>query len=143
MRRYGLRFSLSDIQRQNAEETYQRAYSYDKGVKETSPDLSQNIANLSRSYPTIPKQILPYVALSGVTAEDQLALDLANRAAEVVAKRNTENIVTQVNPFKRGVQLSFLGLDAAFQNISRGFKSAVVAAQQTGKSVPGVVAAAT
>ena len=52
MRRYGLRFSLSDIQRQNAEETYQRAYSYDKGVKETSPDLSQNIASLSKSYPT-------------------------------------------------------------------------------------------
>jgi len=143
MRRYGLRFSLSDIQRQNAEETYQRAVSFDKGVKETSPDLAQNISNLSLSYPTIPKEILPYVALSGVTAEDQLALDLANRAAEVVAKRNTENIVTQVNPFKRGVQLGFLGLDATFQNISRGFKSAVVAAQQTGRSVPGVVAAAT
>ena len=143
MRRYSLRYSLSDIQRQYAEETYQRAASFDKGVRESNPDIAQNIANISKAYPTIPKEILPYVALSGVTAEDQLALDLANRSAEVIARKNAENIVTNVNWGKRGVQLGFLGLDAVFQNISRGFKSSVVAAQQTGRSVPGVVAAAT
>ena len=143
MRSFSLRFSLSDIQRQNAEETFNRVNSFNRGVKETSPELAQNIANLSRSYPTIPKEILPYVALSGVTAEDEMALKLANRAADKIAKQNTKDIVTDVGFFKRGVQGGFLMLDALFQNVSRGFKSAVVAAQETGKSVPGVVGAAT
>ena len=60
------------------------------------------------SFDSLVKEILPYVALSGVTAEDQLALDLANRSAEVIARKNAENIVTNVNFGKRGVQLGFL-----------------------------------
>ena len=143
MRRYSLRYSLDDLKRQAAQETYNRASSFDKGVRETNPDLVQNIANITKAYPTIPKEVLPYMALSGTTAEDEIALQVANRAASIIAKKNTENLVTDVNFLKRGVQMGFLGLDAVFQNVSRGFKSAVVAAQETGKWLPGVVANAT
>ena len=126
MRRYSLRYSLDDLRRQAAQETFNRASSFDKGVRETNPDLVQSISNLTKAYPTIPKQILPYMAISGTTAEDEIALQVANRAASIIANKNTQDLVTDVNFFKRGVQMGFLGLDAVFQNISRGFKSAVV-----------------
>ena len=90
MRRYSIRYSLDDLKRQAAQETYNRASSFDKGVRETSPDLVQNIANLTKAYPTIPKEVLPYMALSGTSAEDEIALSLANRAADIIAKKNTE-----------------------------------------------------
>ena len=143
MRSNGLRFSAMDLAIAHAEDTLNRVNSYKQGSKETNAELQQRIADMGAAYPTLPKQMVVYSALSGLNPEDDLAMQLAQRNQEILAKKYAQKVVTKVNPFKRGVQLGMLALDAAFQPISRGFKSAVVAAQETGQSVPLTVAAAT
>ena len=90
----------------------------------------------------MPNNLLVYGALSGLEPEDDLALQLANRVQEKIVQRNTQDLVTNVSWGKRKFQEGMLLLDAAFQPVSRGFKSAVVAAQETGRSVPLTVAQA-
>jgi len=143
MRSNGLRFSAMDLAIAHAEDTLNRVNSYKQGTKETNAELQQRISDMATAYPTLPKQMVVYSALTGLNPEDDLALQLAQRNQEILAKKYASEVVTKVNPFKRGVQLGMLALDAAFQPISRGFKSAVVAAQETGRSVPATVAAAT
>ena len=65
------------------------------------------------------------------------------KTAEILAEQYQIEPVTKVGGLKRAFQVGILGLDSMFQPVSRGFKSAVVAAQAEGKSVPGTVALAT
>jgi len=132
-----------DLAIAHAEDTLNRVNSYNQGVKQTSPQLQENISNMMAAYPTLPKEMAVYSSLAGIEPGDDLALQLAQKNQEVLAKKYQQKNATKVGWGKRGVQLGMLALDAAFQPISRGFKSAVVAAQQTGQSVPGTIAAAT
>ena len=143
MRSNGISFSAMDLAIAHAEDTLNRVNSYKQGTQETNLELQQRIANMGNAYPTLPPQMVVYSALTGLNPEDDMALQLAQRNQEILAKKYEQKIVTKVNPFKRGVQLGMLALDAAFQPVSRGFKSAVVAAQETGQSVPLTVAGAT
>ena len=143
MRSNGISFSARDLAIAHAEDTLNRVNSYKKGQKLTTPELQQRIKDMSMAYPTLPQNMVLYSALAGLNPEDDLALQLAQKNQEVMARKYAQEVVTKVNPFKRGVQLGMLALDAAFQPVSRGFKSAVVAAQETGRSVPATVAAAT
>ena len=143
MRSNGVRFSAAELALAHAEDTLNRVNSYKKGTTETNAELQQRIVNMGQAYPTLPKQMVVYSALTGLNPEDDLALELAKRNSEVLANKYASEVTTKVGWGKRGVQLGMLALDAAFQPISRGFKSAVVAAQETGRSVPATVAAAT
>jgi len=143
MRSYGLRFSASDLSQQYAEETLNRVNSFNKGFKESTPELADTIANFMISYPNYDKELAAIAALEGLQPGDQLSLDLANRVQSIMAKQNSQDLITDVSWGKRKFQMGLLALDAAFQPVSRGFKSAVVAAQETGQSVPSTVGAAT
>ena len=87
-------------------------------------------------------EVAAIAAMEGVKADDQLALDLANAMHSLAVKKNTKNLITDVSYGKRKFQQGMLFLDSLFQPVSRGFKSAVVAAQETGRSVPLTVAQA-
>jgi len=143
MRSYGIRFSASDISEAYAQETLNRVNSFNKGYRESSPDFVENFANMLNAYPTMDKEIAAIAALEGIKAEDQLGLDLANNYQQLMARKNTQDLVTDVGWGKRKFQQGMLWLDSMFQPVSRGFKSAVVAAQSTGQSVPATVGAAT
>ena len=69
-----------------------------------------------------------------VKADDQLALDLAN-AMHSLSQKKYKKFSYRCKLWKR-IQQGMLFLDSLFQPVSRGFKSAVVAAQETGRSVP-------
>ena len=144
-RAFPLRFSASEISAQYAEETRNRVDSFNKGFRESgsSPELANTIADFLYAYPTMDKELAAIAALEGVQPEDQLAFDLANRVQELIVDKNTQDLVTDVNWGRRTSQLGMLALDSMFQPVSRGFKSAVVAAQETGKSVLKTVGAAT
>ena len=143
----GLSFSASFIADALAKETLNKVNSYNAGVKagQQNPDLAKRFSSLGQAYPNVPFQMNAYQAMAGTNAEDLVAFNTARRTQEILAKQNDYNLdpITKVNPFKRSIQLGMLGLDAAFQPVSRGFKSAVVAAQQNDKSVLGTVALAT
>jgi hypothetical protein len=96
-----------------------------------SSDVAERIANISHSYPTLDKRIAVYGALSGLDADDDTTLRLAQRQQKALEKQQRSIRQQKVNPLKRATQLSFLALDAPFQDISQNFKSTVVAAQET------------
>ena len=142
MRNYGLRYSASDLSDAYAEEVLNKVNSYNKGVQKANPDLANDIADMIQAYPTMDVEVAAIAAMEGVKADDQLALDLANAMHSLAVKKNTKNLVTDVGYGKRKFQQGMLFLDSLFQPVSRGFKSAVVAAQETGRSVPLTVAQA-
>lgn len=142
MRNYGTSISLYDLVAQSANQTRVSIDSYNQGAMDSNPELAQRIVNLATAYPNMPNELLVYAGLSGLEAEDELSLQLANRVQEKIVQKNTQDIVTNVSWGKRKFQQGMLLLDAAFQPASRGFKSAVVAAQETGRSVPLTVAQA-
>jgi hypothetical protein len=143
----GLSFSASHIADQVARETLNRVNSYKQGTKAAAkdPELGQRFSDLGNAYPNVPFKMNAYQAMAGTNAGDVVAFNTAMKTQEILAKQNQYNIdpVTKVGFGKRAIQLGMLGLDAAFQPVSRGFKSAVVAAQQEGKNVFGTVALAT
>ena len=143
----GLSFSASFIADALAKETLNKVNSYNAGVKagQQNPELAKRFSSLGQAYPNNPWKMNAYQAMAGTNAEDLVAFNTARRTQEILAKQADYNSdpITKVNPFKRSIQLGMLGLDAAFQPVSRGFKSAVVAAQQNNKSVLGTVALST
>ena len=110
-----------------------------------SPELAKNMANISRTYPTLDKRLVVYSALSGIEPDDGVLLDLSQRQQKAMEKKQRVMVNPKVNFLKRGTQLGFLAMDSAFQKVSKNFKSTVVAAQETdtsiGKAVLGNVAA--
>ena len=104
-----------------------------------TPDLAKTMTDITRTYPSLDKRLVVYGALSGLQADDDAMLQLAQTQEKAMEKKQRAKVNTQVNPLKRGTQLSFLAMDSAFQNISRNFKSSIVAAQETGTSLTGAV----
>tara|TARA_B100001939_G_scaffold69670_1_gene58108 strand:- start:4644 stop:10661 length:6018 start_codon:yes stop_codon:yes gene_type:complete len=104
-----------------------------------TPDLAKTMTDITRTYPSLDKRLVVYGALSGLQADDDAMLKLAQTQEKAMEKKQRAKVNTQVNFFKRGTQLSFLAMDSAFQNISRNFKSSIVAAQETGTSLTGAV----
>ena len=104
-----------------------------------TPDLAKTMTDITRTYPSLDKRLVVYGALSGLQADDNAMLQLAQTQEKAMEKKQRAKVNTQVNPLKRGTQLTFLAMDSAFQNISRNFKSSIVAAQETGTSLTGAV----
>ena len=121
MRNYGTSISLYDLVAQSANQTRVSIDSYNQGARDSNPELAQRIVNLATAYPNMPNELLVYAGLSGLEAEDDLALQLANRVQEKIVQKNTQDIVTNVSWGKRKFQQGMLLLDAAFQPASRGF----------------------
>jgi len=142
-------FSASHISEAIAAETLNKVNSYKQGqrIAQTpkGQEMARNFSELGYTYPNVPFRMNAYQAMAGTGARDIYAFETALKTQELLAKQNTYNLkpVTQVGPVKRAFQVGMLALDSLFQPVSRGFKSAVVAAQATGKSVPGTVALAT
>src|SRR5210317_252574 len=142
-------FSASHISEAIAAETLNKVNSYNLGqqIAQTpkGQEMAKNFSELGNTYPNVPFRMNAYQAMAGTNAGDSNAFQTALKTQELLAKQNTYNLkpVTQVGPVKRAFQVGMLGLDSMFQPVSRGFKSAVVAAQAEGKSVPGTVALAT
>ena len=85
MRSNGLRFSAMDLAIAHAEDTLNRVNSYKQGSKETNAELQQRIADMGAAYPTLPKQMVVYSALSGLNPEDDLAIQLENKLRKLEA----------------------------------------------------------
>ena len=143
MRNYGIRFSATELSAAYAQETLNRVDSYNTGFNQSTPEFVDRFEGLMNAYPNLPTEVAAIGALEGLNPEDELALDMANAMHDLAVKKNTQNLVTDVSWGKRQFQQGMLWLDSMFQPVSRGFKSAVVAAQETGASVPGTVGAAT
>ena len=107
--------------------------------RDITPDLAKTMTDITRTYPSLDKRLVVYGALSGLQADDDAMLQLAQTQEKAMEKKQRAKVNTQVNPLKRGTQLTFLAMDSAFQNISRNFKSSIVAAQETGTSLTGAV----
>ena len=142
-------FSASHISEAIAAETLNKVNSYKQGKKiaqtPAGQEMARNFVEMGKMYPNVPFRMNAYQAMSGTTASSNNAYQTALKTQELLAQQNTYNLepISQVGPLKRAFQVGILGLDSMFQPVSRGFKSAVVAAQATGKSVPGTVALAT
>ena len=142
-------FSASHISEAIAAETLNKVNSYNLGQQMAQTpkgqEMARNFSELGNTYPNVPFRMNAYQAMAGTNAGDGNAFQTALKTQELLAQQNTYNLkpVTQVGGLKRAFQVGMLGLDSMFQPVSRGFKSAVVAAQATGKSVPGTVALAT
>lgn len=140
-------FSASHISEAIARETLNRVNSYKQGQKiaktPQGKELVNNFVNLGKTYPNVPFRMNAYQAMSGTQDDDAVAFATAMKTAEILAEQYQIEPVTKVGGLKRAFQVGILGLDSMFQPVSRGFKSAVVAAQAEGKSVPGTVALAT
>ena len=52
-----------------------------------SPELAKNIANISRTYPTLDKRLVVYSALSGIEPDDGVLLDLSQRQQKAMEKK--------------------------------------------------------
>jgi len=105
-----------------------------------TPDIAQNVADISKNFPNMNPKLAMYAGMFGVQPDSPLAFELAKRNHEVFVKQNVAK-TNQVNKFKRTTQLASLMLDMGFQPISRNFKSTVVAAQKTGVNTAQAVAA--
>ena len=101
-----------------------------------TPELAATMKDMAYTYPSLDKRLVAYLPLMGLQADDEDVLKIAQTQQRAMEKKQRVNVKTQVNPLKRGTQLGFLAMDSAFQNISRNFKSSVVAAQATDKSLP-------
>jgi len=143
MRSYGIRFSASEISEAYAAETLNRINSYNQGQAQATPEFVEGFQGMMNAYPNMNMEVAAIATLENISPEDELAFQLANSMHDLAVKKNTENIVTNVGWGKRSFQMGMLWLDSMFQPVSRGFKSAVSAAQETGASVPGTVGAAT
>ena len=99
--------------------------------KQITPELAQQIADVSRAYPTLDKRLVSYLPQMGVDADDELLLDIAAKQFSSQEKQEREKVMTDVSPFKRFVQMSDLKLTQGFEWVSRSFKSAAVASQAT------------
>tara|TARA_R110002012_G_scaffold32100_1_gene95331 strand:+ start:5743 stop:11913 length:6171 start_codon:yes stop_codon:yes gene_type:complete len=99
--------------------------------KQITPELAQQVADVSRAYPTLDKRLVSYLPQMGVQADDELLLDIAAKQFSSQEKQDREKVITDVNPFKRFTQMSDLKLTQGFEWVSRGFKSAAVASQAT------------
>lgn len=102
-----------------------------------SPDLALVMRDIAYTYPSLDKRLVAYLPLMGVKADDENLLKIAQVQQKAMEKK--QRVRTDVGLAKRASQLGFLAMDSAFQNISRNFKSTVVAAQETDTSVPGAV----
>tara|TARA_R100000781_G_scaffold115019_1_gene88520 strand:+ start:360 stop:6386 length:6027 start_codon:yes stop_codon:yes gene_type:complete len=100
-----------------------------------TPELAQSMADITKTYPNLDKRLIVYSALSGLQADDELVLQLSQQQQKAMEKKQRKNVNTDVNFLKRGTQLAFLAMDSAFQNISKNFKSSIVAAQETDTSL--------
>jgi len=101
-----------------------------------TPDLAATMRDMAYTYPSMDKRLVAYLPLMGLQPDNEEVLQIAQVQQKAMEKKQRVNVKTQVNPLKRGTQLGFLAMDSAFQNISRNFKSSVVAAQQSDKSLP-------
>ena len=101
-----------------------------------TPDLAATMRDMAYTYPSMDKRLVAYLPLMGLQPDDEDVLKIAQVQQKAMEKKQRVNVKTEVNPLKRGTQLGFLAMDSAFQNISRNFKSSVVAAQQSDKSLP-------
>jgi len=140
-------FSASHISEAIARETLNRVNSYKQGQKiaktPKGQEMIRNFTEMGKTYPNVPFKMTAYQAMSGTQDDDAVAFATAMRTAEILSEQYNIEPITKVGPLKRAFQVGMLGLDSMFQPVSRGFKSAVVAAQAEGKSVPGTVALAT
>jgi len=102
-----------------------------------SPELAQVMKDMAYTYPSMDKRLIAYLPLMGLKADDEDVLKIAQTQQRAMEKK--QRVRTDVGLAKRASQLGFLAMDSAFQNISRNFKSSVVAAQETDASVPGAV----
>ena len=96
-----------------------------------TPDLAAAMRDIAYTYPSLDKRLIAYLPLMGLQADDEDVLRIAQTQQKAMEKKQRANVKTQVNPLKRGTQLAFLAMDSAFENISKNFKSSVVAAQAT------------
>ena len=100
-----------------------------------NPEVAERAADISRTYPTMDKRLIAYLPQMGLDADDELLLDVAAKQFSSQEKQDREKVITDVNPFKRFTQSAMLALEAPFQAISRGFKSAAVASQATDTNI--------
>ena len=78
--------------------------------KQITPELAQQIADVSRAYPTLDKRLVSYLPQMGVDADDELLLDIAAKQFSSQEKQDREKVLTDVNRFKRFTQMSDLKL---------------------------------
>ena len=104
-----------------AEKTTQNKNEIAQFERSITPELAQNMVDISKTYPTLDKRLVVYTALSGVQSDDSMLLELAQKQEKAMEKKQRINIKPNVNPLKRGTQLGFLALDSASQNISKNF----------------------
>ena len=102
-----------------------------------TPELALVMKDVAYTYPSLDKRLIAYLPLMGIKADDEDMLKIAQTQQRAMEKK--QRVKTDVGLAKRASQLGFLAMDSAFQNISRNFKSTVVAAQETNKSIPGAV----
>ena len=124
-------FVPSDAKEGLAEKTSRNLSEVSQYERAITPDLAEAMRDMAYSYPSMDKRLVAYLPMMGLKADDEDTLKIAQTQQRAMEKKQRVKVNTQVNPFKRGTQLSFLAMDSAFQNISRNFKSSVVAAQQT------------
>jgi len=106
-----------------------------------SPELVEAMRDMAYTYPSLDRRLVAYLPLMGLKADDEDVLKIAQTQQKAMEKKQRVKINTNVGGFKRATQLGFLAMDSAFQNISRNFKSSVVAAQETDTPVPFAVGA--
>ena len=109
----------------------------DRFERAISPDLAGVMRDIAYTYPSLDKRLIAYLPLMGLKADDEDVLKIAQTQQRAMEKK--QRVITDVGFGKKTSQLGFLAMDSAFQNISRNFKSTVVAAQETDTSVGGAV----
>ena len=98
-----------------------------------TPEIAQNSAGIAKSYPSMDPRLNMYASMAGLTENDKTTFDIANVQNDYQIKENLKSI-TEVSKAKRASQMGMLLLDIGFQPVSRAFKSAMVASQETGVS---------
>jgi len=125
----------SQVKEGLAEKTNKNIQEVSEFERAITPDLAQAMRDMAYTYPSMDKRLIAYLPLMGLKADDEDTLKIAQTQQRAMEKKQRVKVNTQVNPLKRATQLSFLAMDSAFQNISRNFKSSVVAAQATDSNV--------
>ena len=128
-------FVPSDAKEGLAEKTTRNLSEVSQYERAITPDLAEAMRDMAYSYPSMDKRLVAYLPMMGLKADDEDTLKIAQTQQRAMEKKQRVKVNTQVNAFKRGTQLSFLAMDSAFQNISKNFKSSVVAAQDTDTSL--------
>lgn len=128
-------FLPSQVKQNIANKTTKNVGEISQFERAITPDLAEAMRDMAYTYPSMDKRLVAYLPLMGLKADDEDTLKIAQTQQRAMEKKQRVKVKTQVNPFRRGAQLSFLAMDSAFQNISRNFKSSVVAAQASDTSV--------